>query len=189
MRKNKGLMFTIRMIAGVSVILISILTILYGLALFPLDFLSIRFMNYLVGGAIGIAIGVCMIPGLSNVVKQGVILLTAMLLSAHCFLFKMNLFLKLISTVFIMGLGIGLVFWLSLKSTVGNTVKICKKCSGVLPEKLEQFAAENGYHVKYGCIGKCIGSCNQKQYIGLQNGKVILADSEQGFFERLKNKE
>lgn len=186
MKKENQPKFTVKTIAGVCLILISILVILYGWTLFPFSFGNVDFMSFLVGGMIGIVMGLCMISGIARVVKQGVILIAGMILSGYCFLFDMDLLLKLIATVCIMGIAFGLVFWMSTKEHAGNTIKICKKCSAVSPQKLEQFAAENGYNTKYGCIGKCAGSCNQKQYVGLQNGQVILADSEREFFEKLK---
>lgn len=186
MKKRTNLTLTVKTIVGVSLILISILTILYGWTLFPQDFVSVDFMSFLVGGMMGIVIGLCMITGVSNIAKQVAILLAGILVSAYCFLFEMDLILKLIATVCIMGTALGLVFWISAKKTPKNTVKICKKCSGISPEKLEQFAAENGYNAKYGCIGKCMGNCNRKQYVGLQNGQVILGESEQDFFEKIK---
>lgn len=74
------------------------------------------------------------------------------------------------------------------KSSKCPTIKICKKCSAISVEEIENNAAENGYRIKYGCIGNCVGKCKTKPFMVKVDKQLVIADSEQKFFDTLKNK-
>lgn len=187
MKREIQLKKTVKTIAGVCIFLSSALSILYGGMLFPPSLTDVDFMSFLVGSMIGIAIGLCMISSVTSLVKQGFIIILGITVSAYCFLFEMDLLIKLIASICIMGLAIVLAFWIAYKDSESTTVKICKKCSAVSVEHLEKFSSEHGYTTRYGCIGMCAGKSNQpERYVGLKNGKLIQAKSEKDFFEQLK---
>lgn len=179
---------TMKTIVGVCFILVSILSIGYGATLFPVSVTNVDFMSFVVGGVIGIAIGASMISRISLAWKQLIVLAAGIIVSGYCFILDMDLILKLISTVCIMGLAMIFAFLLSQRHSNRNTLKICKRCSAVSPEQAERFAAEHGYDLKYGCIGRCQqghAPGESKRYIGTQNGQVIEADSDDAFFAKL----
>lgn len=179
-KQNRG-----RTIVGICILLCSVLIIIYGGKTFPLSIGNIDFMSMTVGGLVGVVIGLCMIPGLNVAVKRGSVLLLGVIVSAYCFLFEMDPVFKLMSAVCIMGAAFVIVLRISGEQERKDKIRICKRCSAVSSEKLEEFARKNGCRTSYGCIGRCAHG-SDKEYVGKRNGEVIRADSEAEFFEKLK---
>ncbi|MGX7197745.1 hypothetical protein [Enterococcus olivae] len=99
-------------ILGICLVVVSLLTIVWGGYQYPVNFLDTEFMSYVVGGLIFATIGLFLISGVPVSVKiVGILLSTASLLLYIYGFEGMDLILKLISFVPV----IGFAAWLILK--------------------------------------------------------------------------
>lgn len=98
-------------IFGGCIAIIGIGIIIWGANLFPFNLMNSDFMSFVVGGLVLISIGIAMISGISPILKVGIIWITAIFLLIYMYGFEMELIVKLISFVPI----IGLVIWLTTK--------------------------------------------------------------------------
>ncbi len=98
-------------IFGICIALIGTGTIFWGTTLYPINLLDSEFMSLFVGGLVLISIGVALMSGVSPILKISIIWVTAILTLVYIYGFEMDLIVKLISFVPI----IGLVIWLTTK--------------------------------------------------------------------------
>lgn len=98
-------------ILGICSALIGLGTMIYGGTLFPIDLLDSNFMSFVVGGLCLISMGISIISGISPIIKVGTIWLTVVFSMIYIYGFEMELMIKLISFVPI----IGLALWITTK--------------------------------------------------------------------------
>lgn len=99
-------------VAGLSLALIGIFVIIWGASLEPVNLMSPNFMSFVTGGLILVAIGLCMISGLSSVFQVAGIWLAAIATMFYIYsLPDTDLIIKFIGFVPVLAFAI----WLSNK--------------------------------------------------------------------------
>lgn len=70
-------------------------------------------------------------------------------------------------------------------------IKVCKRCSNFDKKEIKEFAKENGYKLKFGCIGKCNKQDHPElkgKYFGLIDNQLYIASSKKDFYEQVNSK-
>lgn len=171
---------------GGSVILISVLTIIYGAQLYPFDWRDVDFMSFFVGGMLGVALGVYIIGKENVLLKKALIAFVAIQIAWYCYIIQMERMILLMSWVVILTVAIWLIGKVGAKSK--PIIRVCRKCSGVNIESINRFAERSGYHVKVGCVGHCQNKQkgNSEVFVRL-NKELIVAENESSLLEKMAN--
>ncbi|MDR0921050.1 MAG: hypothetical protein LBM95_01530 [Lactobacillales bacterium] len=98
-------------IFGICLIVVAVISVIYGATLSPVNLMNSDFMSWVVIGVLLLTVGVCLIAGMPAIVKTVAIWLSALVLCLYVYGFEMELLMKLISFVPIIGLAV----WITIK--------------------------------------------------------------------------
>ncbi|MDO5096866.1 MAG: hypothetical protein Q4D65_09905 [Peptostreptococcaceae bacterium] len=172
------------MLFGGCIILISILTIIYGAQRYPFDWGNIDFMSFFIGGMLGAALGLYIIGKNNFLLKKILIVFGAVLIAWYCYIVQMNWMLLLMSWVVIFTMTLWLIGKVGAKSK--PIIRVCRKCSGVNIESINHFAEQNGYFVKVGCVGHCQNNRKDNSEVFVRRNKeLIVAENESSLLEKM----
>lgn len=112
--KKGGLTMNGLSIFGICTVIISVLVMIWGATLHPINFLDANFMSFVISGLVFITIGLFMITGIPTFVKIVSILVSMAGLMLYIYGFEgMDLILKLMSFVPVVGFAIWLIVKIS----------------------------------------------------------------------------
>lgn len=100
-----------RSIWGYVLIMVGILTGFWGGSMYPVSFMNVDFMSFLVGASLMITLGIPLIKDIPKGIVLGALYLTLLLSIVYMISLEMGLWVTLIGIVMLIGLG----WWLTTK--------------------------------------------------------------------------